>query len=271
MQLGGNPSVIRNCKVANFTSMGVFMAAPGQGIYDCEVTGGTSSASRAVLINDVGQCIVRCNIHDNVCIGVLIAGTSAGCVRNCLITNNTGAGNAGIKIDNNYYGAVHNNVIWGSGGNGISIGTRWWGAIEIRGNILGNNGGYNIEEIDGAGSPAGPWWDGNAYFTSTSGNRNNLDDTTTNPINGVSPYTNVLDVALSGDPFTNSAGGDFTLNNTTGAGAACRAVGFPGAMPGVSQVGYMDFGIFQHQDSGGGGGGGASSIGLGSPGIRAAN
>lgn len=37
------------------------------------------------------------------------------------------------------------------------------------------------------------------------------------------------DVALSGDPFTDAANGDFTLNNTAGAGAACRNAGLPAA------------------------------------------
>lgn len=33
--------------------------------------------------------------------------------------------------------------------------------------------------------------------------------------------------SLSGSPFVDAAGGDFTLNSTAGAGAACRAAGFP--------------------------------------------
>jgi hypothetical protein len=63
-------------------------------------------------------------------------------------------------------------------------------------------------------------------------------------------------VTLTGNPYTNSAGGDFTLNNTAGAGAACRAAGTPGALPGVTQTGKLDLGVFQHADAGGGGGGG---------------
>lgn len=35
------------------------------------------------------------------------------------------------------------------------------------------------------------------------------------------------DVSLSGDPFVNAAGGNFALNNTAGAGAACKAAGYP--------------------------------------------
>jgi len=56
-------------------------------------------------------------------------------------------------------------------------------------------------------------------------------------------------LTLSASPFTSAAGGDFSLNNTANAGAACRAAGFPGAFPGVSTTGYSDIGAAQHADS----------------------
>ena len=59
---------------------------------------------------------------------------------------------------------------------------------------------------------------------------------------------------LTGDPFVDAANGNFQLNNTAGAGAACRAAGFPGTVPGLSAVGYADIGVYQHQDPAGGGG-----------------
>ena len=56
-------------------------------------------------------------------------------------------------------------------------------------------------------------------------------------------------IILTGDPFTNAGSEDFTLNNTSGAGALCRA---------TSQLwaGEGDIGAVQHADAGGGGGGG---------------
>jgi hypothetical protein len=70
-------------------------------------------------------------------------------------------------------------------------------------------------------------------------------------IDGVSPYVNTMDVInTTGSFFTNAAGGDFTLNNTANQGALVRGHGTPGAIPGVSQVGYADMGVFQHLDSG---------------------
>ncbi len=56
-------------------------------------------------------------------------------------------------------------------------------------------------------------------------------------------------VSVTADPFTNAAGGDFSLNNTAGGGAACRAAGFPGVFPGGTTTGYLDIGAVQHQDS----------------------
>jgi len=58
------------------------------------------------------------------------------------------------------------------------------------------------------------------------------------------------DVTLTGDPFTNAAGNDFSLNNVAGAGAACRNAGFPGALPGLATpLGYADIGVYRHQDT----------------------
>ncbi len=56
-------------------------------------------------------------------------------------------------------------------------------------------------------------------------------------------------VTLTVNPFQNAAGGDFSLNNTTGGGAACRAAGLPGAFPGVSTTGRQDIGAVQHADA----------------------
>lgn len=57
-------------------------------------------------------------------------------------------------------------------------------------------------------------------------------------------------ITLTGDPFTNAAAGDFSLNNTAGAGADLRAAGFDP----YGQTGFADIGAVQHEDAGGGGG-----------------
>lgn len=78
---------------------------------------------------------------------------------------------------------------------------------------------------------------------------NNNSSGATNNITNRSPIT------LSGVPFTNAAGGDFSLDNTSGEGAALRGLSLPASKPGLSStLVYKDVGAVQHQDSGGGGG-----------------
>ncbi len=61
-------------------------------------------------------------------------------------------------------------------------------------------------------------------------------------------------VTLTGDPAMNAAGGDYSLNNTAGAGAACKGVGFPSALPGLAApLNYLDVGAYQSQATAAGG------------------
>lgn len=69
------------------------------------------------------------------------------------------------------------------------------------------------------------------------------------------------DVTLTADPFTNKAGGDFSLNATAGGGAACKDVGFPQTIKGSSTDANLDIGAAQGTESGGGGTTGGPIIG----------
>jgi len=63
----------------------------------------------------------------------------------------------------------------------------------------------------------------------------------------------IAPVTGTGSFFTNASAQDFTLNNTAGAGAAARAAGIPGTLLGLTTpVGYLDMGVYQHQDPAGG-------------------
>ena len=55
----------------------------------------------------------------------------------------------------------------------------------------------------------------------------------------------------SGDPFTNAAGHDFSLDATAGEGAALRNAGWPGTLLDGTNVGYADIGALRHEDAGG--------------------
>ncbi len=88
----------------------------------------------------------------------------------------------------------------------------------------------------------------NFYWTNTSGALNNI-------------TAGAQDVTLTGSPYTNAGSGDFSLNNTAGAGAAVRAHAFPGTFSGISTTGYLDGGPTQHADPAAGGG--ANLLGAG--------
>lgn len=60
-------------------------------------------------------------------------------------------------------------------------------------------------------------------------------------------------ITLTADPFTNAAGGDFSLNSTAGGGLLCRSAGI--TLFGQTQSDNQDVGPIQHADTGGGGGG----------------
>lgn len=245
--------VVRNIKVNNFTSRGIQCTAGDKiSIFDCEVTGGTSAATSGVTLSGVGGQVIRCWIHDNACTAIL--GVFFCHVVRCLISNNTGVSSDGIQGPQIYGSIIEHNTIYKCGRDAIRFGgtgasgTTLYG-LEIRNNIFAQNTGWGINNITAAYG-ANPMFDGNAYYSNTAGARNNIDDPgSTNAVNAASPYINVFDVTLTGDPFVNAAANDFRLNSTTGAGAACRGTGTPGMLPGMSNLGYPDMGALQHQDT----------------------
>lgn len=84
----------------------------------------------------------------------------------------------------------------------------------------------------------------NAYYNNTSGALSNV-------------AAGDGDVTLTGDPFTSPSGSaDFSLNNTAGAGAACRSAGWPpriGALGATAGTNYKDIGALQAQPTASGG------------------
>ncbi len=65
----------------------------------------------------------------------------------------------------------------------------------------------------------------------------------------LSPNTNFAagdgDVAPSVTPFTNSAGGDYSLNSVVGGGLLLKGAGLPGVFPGGTSTGALDIGAVQ--------------------------
>lgn len=255
---GGNYCLLRNCVAKNCLSNG-FMNSGGTlllTITDCEATNITGGSA----INSVGgTSVFRCYIHDNT-VPAINTGASLLASFN-LIANNSGASSDGINASAQAT-VLFNNTIYNCGRDGIRISASGqFNTCNIRNNILCKNGGYGLNFSIGAGMPAVPNFDGNAYgqgsFANTSGTRNNMDDgaagtTPTNFINLVAPYTNVIDVLIpAGDPFTASGSGDFTLG-TNASGAACRGAATPGKLLNATGAGgFLSMGCFQERSGGG--------------------
>lgn len=262
-----------NLKILNSTVAGIDLSVGSLAIIACcEVTGGSGTALNLTS----GGCIAISNyVHDTTGIGIdMSVGGSCAAIGN-LVANNTGAGSHGMLIGGTF-AMVLQNTVYNSGGSSLycaDIGTPLSSCF-VRGNIFSKSGTYGLVGSNAsAGCPALPWTDGNAYWSNTSGNRQDLDDggygsaaTFANPVNWCNPYANVLDVYLSSgsNPFTadstgSTGGGNLTLNNTVGAGALLRAAAPIGLMPSSNYPSnppyqsYLDFGALQHQDSGGGG------------------
>lgn len=81
----------------------------------------------------------------------------------------------------------------------------------------------------------------NATYLNTTAARNNV-------------VAGANDVTLTGSPFTDGDNNNFSLNNTAGAGAACKAVGFPGTLQDGVNIGYAHIGALVPQAAAGGGG-----------------
>jgi len=236
-----------NVKVTGFANEGINNPGYNFSMLGVEVTG-CGGTNGAIDCGGNGVRLWNVYCHDNTATGAYNISTQ------CVITESIFKSNSGASSDGlssvSYNATIHRTIIYGNGRDGI----RWAGGeyllggiiSSVRNNIIMNNGGYgqNHQTAPGTGVFRNfPSCDYNAYYNNTSGALNNM---------AHGPH----DVILTGDPFVDAAGGDFRLNNTAGAGAACRAAGFPGVLPGLSAVGYADIGVYQHLDAGGAGGGG---------------
>lgn len=178
--------------------------------------------------------------------GVYFIGHYTGSFQNCIFDMNTYSGTHGLYLSNASPVFINGCSFYGkSGGNGSAIYAVTASVINISNSIITNFGRYAIE----ATADSSATETNNAFFSNGMG-------TTTGVVSNESNR-----ITLTGDPFADAANGDFTLNNTAGAGAACRATGYPGITPGGT--GYIDIGALQHQDSGGTGSSEHSYVSIG--------
>jgi hypothetical protein len=239
--------LVRNCKVANFTTRGIVTASVGYDqVIECEVTGGIAGAAAAIDPSSAGGAyfnVLRCNVHDNACVGIKL-GNDQDAIGN-LVTNNSGGLSDGIVCT--HLCKVLGNTIHGNGRDGIRMTTSNLHGIQWRNNILTNNGGFGINNSSGTDLLAMAETDGNAYYLNTGGARGHIDSVA--GIFGVNSYVNTRDVILSASPFigpTTGSTANFGLNGVAGGGAACKGKGSPGTWPGnTGSLGSLDMGAVQ--------------------------
>jgi hypothetical protein len=219
-----------NCKFTGFTqaiSASVFTFT----MINCEVASCTSSTGAISLgTNQVAATFNGCYFHGNT--GPAVTMTNSGNGFNgtllftfCVLYLN-GKGISGQSASNSNTNSAAwvliNCAIVSNTGDGIvmgnSSGTNYC-PLTLINCVIENNGGYGVDIGTAAAASTNSWGPtivngaNNAYRNNTSGDRNNFP-----ALPG--------DVALTGEPFNNISSGDFTLNSTAGAGAACKAAGF---------------------------------------------
>lgn len=227
---GGSAMKFYRCRATRCTGGGFANSRDSGSFIACEADNCTTVAA---FTNTGGNTdFSYCYAHDNTVTGFSI---SSGVLLFCVSESNTGAGftypagtaGAGLAV-----GCVaYNNT-----STGFAAGNSNWRTPHFN-CIAANNGAFGFSA--GASNAVQPLVKC-ATYSNTSGAYANY---STGAVQG--------HVTLTADPFTNAAAGDFSLNNTAGGGAACRAAGFPGTFPGGTTTGYADIGAAQHQDSGG--------------------
>lgn len=198
--------------------------------HECDATGcATIGAFRNCPIAD--NCVAWSNTFTGF---EAFTGVSSHWI-NCLSVNNTGAsshGFDGLTSGGNNTVAL-NCTAFGNGGAGFLCTARTAEAWFENCISYGNTGnGFDTN------ASTGMCW----MINCAAGN--NAVNVNTN----IGLASQIGTITLTATPFTSSGGADFSLNNTSGGGAACRAHGITGALPGISTTAYIDLGAVQHAD-----------------------
>lgn len=249
----GRGLTISNVKVANFKTSGfVVNGSTGIVVNRFEITGGNASCTEGLgtAANPFSGTYADGWIHANACPGVSLNGQNGLPVSMVRINSsrNTSATGHGFNIDSPLGGFYCDSCIAeGNAGDGIKATGSDQTPIHFTNSIIYGNTGTGLN-FGFAQGPVNLAMD----YNGVGGNGTNRANVIAGP----------NDVTLTGAPFTNASTGDYSLNNTAGAGAALRATGFPGVFPGGSTTGYKDIGPTQHQDAGG------STVTVGYPSVR---
>lgn len=174
----------------------------------CYVTGCKTTGSAYGGTMNLRGCVAI----DNEVPGWILSSTYAGCSDSLFIRNSIGV----LASADGYY--VNRCVFADNVSDGIQTSGTIYNMMYTD-NIFVGNGGYGLNYVQRHGNMLA----GNAFYGNTSGAMNGVFDTLVSSGN----------LNLTGDPFIDRANDDYRLNDTPGAGGACRAAGFPQTWPGL--------------------------------------
>lgn len=226
-----NQLMLTRCEIKNSVSDGIFNTNGTTDIVDCYIHSNGGAGFHCGNVAGYGGklTIVRSTFKSNTLAGVL---------------NSNGSGTEGSNDSFIWISADQSNFL-DNGRSGIEMLNTTSAGVRAHNCIFDGNTRYGLEAptATGVGTLYSEFQDirNCAFRSNTLGKYNTASFA---PTSG--------DITLTGDPFTNRGADDFSLNNTAGAGADCRAAGYPGVLN-VGGTGYPDIGMLQHQDSGGGG------------------
>lgn len=220
---------------------------------------GTNITYQAQIINtEIKNCTIdalRLNtgnvlgsyIHDNTGLGVQFGGSSPGfhMVIDRTTIESNGSFGARLQIGGPYYtmqitnSNFYNNNALGAATAQIQLESSDQAASLVLVNNIIEGGTCGVKMADTVGTEGTVVRTNNAFYNTT-------------PYCGTFLPTEPTDITLTGSAWTNAASGNFVLNNTTGAGAAMKAVGYPTNAAGTG-ANYLDLGPLQSQAPSGGG------------------
>ena len=237
--------LVERCKVANVRGNGIHGNTGQLQLHDCEVTGANQS-------NSVNLA------------GIATNSSYTMVINRCTISSNTGSNTDGVRVATSYSVVIIDSTIANNGKDGVyQVGG---GQLFMKGCRVHGNTGDGVE-LAATGANLTHWYE-NCLFTNNGGYgvtsptaRPNIRFRNCGFYSNASGevhaniYNRVGSVTLTGSPYNDAANGDFGLNSTAGAGAACRGAGigtFTDTIYSGTTTSYPNIGGVQHQDAGGG-------------------
>lgn len=228
---------------------GISANTNGMTLIECEAYACNQSNTANLAGFNIGAIanVIRCIAHDNTGSNTngFISSSFNATFQSCIADSN---GASGFFWNGTLPGSIRDCVAYNNAGDGMKFNYTQSTVFFAENCILAKNGGYGINL---AGGSRGGYIANCAYgagtFANTSGTTNAL---------GSIIQSGAVTLASNTSPWTDEGNGDFTLNSTAGAGAACRNAGIgtftQTAASYAGTVSHPDIGAAIHAASGGG-------------------